>query len=131
MHSTFALMRVAYRLGDWDRVEACLEDHLANFALETGVRCINVQMGPSEGALVLAHRGDTQRALELARLPFPFERIVGPTRGRKQVPWWRQVPSMRVSTSPSGSWLPRHAGARSKRPWLPWKHRPSIGRRMR
>src|SRR5439155_25185440 len=81
MHSTFALMRVAYRLGDWDRVEACLEDHLANFALETGVRCINVQMGPSEGALVLAHRGDTQRALELARLPFPFERIVGPIEG--------------------------------------------------
>ena len=81
MHSTYALMRVAYRIGDWDRVEACLDDHMANFALETGVRCINVQMGPSQGALVFAHRGQTERALELTRMPFPFEGIVGPIEG--------------------------------------------------
>ena len=81
MHSTYALMRVGYRIGDWDRVEACLDEHVANFALETGVRCINVQMGPSQGAVVLAHRGQTERALELTRMPFPFEGIVGPIEG--------------------------------------------------
>ena len=81
MHSTYALMRVGYRIGDWDRVEACLEEHLANFELETGVRCINVQMGPSQGAVVLAHRGQTERALGMTRMPFPFEGIVGPIEG--------------------------------------------------
>jgi hypothetical protein len=74
-------MRIGYRIGDWDRVETELDEHLANFALETGVRCINVQMGPSEGALVLAHRGKTERALEMTRMPFPFEGIVGPIEG--------------------------------------------------
>ena len=81
MHSTLALMRVGYRIGDWDLVEASLDDHLANFALETGVHCINVQMGPSQGAVVLAHRGQTERSLELTRMPFPFEAIVGPIEG--------------------------------------------------
>jgi len=81
MHSTYALMRIGYRIGDWDRVEACLDDHVANFALETGVRCINVQMGPSQGAVVLAHRGQTERALQLARMTVPFEGIGGPVEG--------------------------------------------------
>jgi class 3 adenylate cyclase/tetratricopeptide (TPR) repeat protein len=81
MHSSYALMRVGYRIGEWDLVEATLGEHMANFALETGVRCINVQMGPSEGALVLAHRGQTQRARELIRVPFAFEGIVGPIEG--------------------------------------------------
>ena len=81
MHSTYALMRVGYRIGDWDLVEASLDEHLANFALETGVHCINVQMGPSQGAVVMAHRGQIERALELTRMPFPFEAIVGPIEG--------------------------------------------------
>ena len=81
MHSTYALMRVGYRIGDWDLVEASLDEHLANFALETGVHCINVQRGPSQGAVVVAHRGRTERALELASMPFPFEGIIGPIEG--------------------------------------------------
>jgi hypothetical protein len=81
MHSTSALIRVGYRLGDWDRVEAALEEHLANFALESAVRCINVQMGPSEGSLVLSNRGQPERALELAAMPKPFDHLVGPIEG--------------------------------------------------
>jgi len=81
MHSTYALMRVGYRIGDWDLVQASLDEHLGNFALETGVHCINVQMGPSQGAVMLADRGQTERALELSRMPFAFEGIVGPIEG--------------------------------------------------
>ena len=81
MHSTYALMRVGYRIGDWDLVEEALAEHMANFELETGVHCINVHMGPSEGAVVLAHRGQTERAHELVRMPFAFEGIVGPIEG--------------------------------------------------
>ena len=81
MHSTYALMRIGYRIGDWDLVEASLDEHLANFALEASVRCINVQMGPSQGAVVLAHRGRTERAMELTRMPYSFEGIVGPIEG--------------------------------------------------
>jgi class 3 adenylate cyclase/tetratricopeptide (TPR) repeat protein len=81
MHSTMAAMRAASRLGDWDRVEAALEEHLANFALEAGARCIMVQMGPSDGAQVLAHRGNLARALEIARMPRPFGRLTGPIEG--------------------------------------------------
>jgi len=45
------------------------------------VHCINVQMGPSQGAVVMAHRGQTERASELTKMPFPLEAIVGPIEG--------------------------------------------------
>lgn len=81
MHATSILMQTAYRLGDWDRAEALLTEHLDNLVSEAGVRCVNVQGGVYHGALVLALRGETDRALALARRALGFEHPAGPIEG--------------------------------------------------
>ena len=78
MHATAVIMVASERIGDWDRAEAALEEHLANFAGESGVRCIAVQTGPGVGALILANRGELERARELIGLPQPFDLTPGP-----------------------------------------------------
>jgi tetratricopeptide (TPR) repeat protein len=83
MHATSLLMTAAFRLGEWDLVEEYLAEHLANLELESQVRCLNVQRGPSDGALVVAHRGDPERARHLAGLATPFERLPGPIEGAR------------------------------------------------
>jgi tetratricopeptide (TPR) repeat protein len=83
MHATSVLIEAAYRLGEWDDAIRYLDEHLASFAAESEARCVNVQSGPSLGALVVAHRGDRQRALELAALGRPFEQVLGPVEGAK------------------------------------------------
>jgi tetratricopeptide (TPR) repeat protein len=77
MHATAMIMSAGERLGDWDRVEAALDEHLADFAQESGVRCFAVQSGPSVGALVVANRGDAERARKLLDLPQPFDLTPG------------------------------------------------------
>jgi hypothetical protein len=62
-------------------VSILFADVTGSTSLGERVHCINVQMGPSQGAVILAHRGQTERALELTRMPFPFEAIVGPIEG--------------------------------------------------
>jgi class 3 adenylate cyclase len=81
MHASFAVMRAAYTLGEWDEVETMLEEHLANHELEASVRCVAIQGGPSLGALVAAHRGDTERATALARQSRFWEEPPGPVEG--------------------------------------------------
>jgi tetratricopeptide (TPR) repeat protein len=81
-HGTYTLMLTSYWLGDWDRVEALLAEHLTNTELGRGVRCIAVQSGPSLGAMVLAHRGDPERALAAARHSKAFEDRPGPVEGQ-------------------------------------------------
>ena len=81
-HGTYGLMLTSYWLGDWDRVEALLAEHLTNPELEHGVRCIAVQSGPSLGAMVLAHRGDPERAVSAARHSKTFEDRPGPVEGQ-------------------------------------------------
>jgi hypothetical protein len=81
-HGTYGLMLTSYWLGDWDRVEALLAEHLKNPELAAGVRCVAVQSGPSLGALVLAHRGDPARALEAARHSRAWEDRPGPVEGQ-------------------------------------------------
>ena len=81
-HGTYSLMLTSYWLGDWDRVEALLAEHLTNPELGHGVRCIAVQSGPSLGSMVLAHRGDPARALDAARHSKAFEDRPGPVEGQ-------------------------------------------------
>jgi tetratricopeptide (TPR) repeat protein len=81
-HGTYGLMLTSYWLGDWDRVETLLAEHLVNPELDAGVRCIAVQSGPSLGAIVLAHRGDTQRALAVARHSHTWGENPGPVEGQ-------------------------------------------------
>jgi predicted ATPase/class 3 adenylate cyclase len=81
MHASFGVMRAAYALGEWDEVEAILDEHLANYEHESEVRCIAVQGGPSVGALVRAHRGDAEGATALARRSRFWEELPGPVEG--------------------------------------------------
>ncbi|MBA3688834.1 MAG: AAA family ATPase [Chloroflexi bacterium] len=81
-HGTYTLMLTSYWLGDWDRVEALLAEHLINPELGHGVRCIAVQSGPSLGAMVVAHRGDPERALDAARHSKAWEDRPGPVEGQ-------------------------------------------------
>ncbi|HEX9634740.1 MAG TPA: adenylate/guanylate cyclase domain-containing protein [Candidatus Limnocylindria bacterium] len=82
MHASFAVIRAAHALGEWDEVERVLDEHLANHELEATVRCIAIQGGPSLGALVVARRGDTERAMALARRShFWEEQLPGPVEG--------------------------------------------------
>jgi tetratricopeptide (TPR) repeat protein len=81
-HGTYSLMLTSYWLGNWDRVETLLAEHLTNPELEHGVRCIAVQSGPSLGAMVVAHRGDPGRAVAAARHSKAFEDRPGPVEGQ-------------------------------------------------
>jgi hypothetical protein len=81
-HGTYSLMLTSYWLGNWDRVEALLAEHLNNPELGHGVRCIAVQSGPSLGSMVLAHRGDPGRAIAAARHSKAFEERPGPVEGQ-------------------------------------------------
>jgi tetratricopeptide (TPR) repeat protein len=86
MHASAMIMTAATSLGDWDRVEATLAEHMANLEQEAGVRCLMVQTGPSRGALVAAERGELERARGLIEQPRPFEARPGPIEGlRAQV----------------------------------------------
>ncbi len=81
-HGTYSLMLTSYWLGNWDRVEELLAEHLANPELEHGVRCAAVQSGPALGAMVIAHRGDPERALATARHSTAWEDRPGPVEGQ-------------------------------------------------
>jgi class 3 adenylate cyclase/tetratricopeptide (TPR) repeat protein len=81
MHASAIIMTAAASLGDWDQVETTLHEHLANFEHESTVRCLHVQTGPSRGALVVARRGDMERARALIERPCPFEAQPGPIEG--------------------------------------------------
>ncbi len=77
MHATSVIMASADWLGDWDRVESALAEHLANFDQEANVHCLNVQSGPNRGGLVVARRGDQTKARTLAERSIPFEPTPG------------------------------------------------------
>jgi tetratricopeptide (TPR) repeat protein len=77
MHATSVIITAADWLGDWDRAEAALTEHLANFDAEANVRCFNVQTGPNRGGMVIAHRGDVVQARHLAERSVPFEPTPG------------------------------------------------------
>jgi class 3 adenylate cyclase/tetratricopeptide (TPR) repeat protein len=66
MHATFTLLYGNYHQGRWEEVPSLLDEHLAAFRHEADVSCYAVRSGPIIGSLVLAHRGDPDRAREVA-----------------------------------------------------------------
>ena len=81
MHATSMIMTAADWLGDWDRAESALAAHLDNYDRESNVHCVNVQSGPNRGGLVVARRGDRERARALADRPIAFEPTPGAIQG--------------------------------------------------
>jgi tetratricopeptide (TPR) repeat protein len=67
MHATFFLIEAAYRLGRWEEALSYLDEHLEAYEQERGVTCGAVRSGPVVGAVVLAHRGETDRARRIVQ----------------------------------------------------------------
>jgi hypothetical protein len=109
MHATAIIMTAADSLGDWDRSEAALAEHLANFEHESGVRCLHVQTGPIRGALVVAERGNRERAEALIERPRPFEERPGPIEG------FRAQGLVAIGRPADGLALARHVISRAPR----------------
>ena len=106
------IMTAATSVGDWDQAEATLNEHLANFEREAGVRCLHVQTGLSRGALVVAWRGDTERARSLIERPRPFEAQPGPIEG------YRAQALVSIGRAAEGLALARSVISESPR----WRH---------
>jgi tetratricopeptide (TPR) repeat protein len=68
LHATFALLYGNASLGRWERIDALLEEHLAAFRQEPDMTCPFIRGGPLISAAILAHRGDLERAREVAAL---------------------------------------------------------------
>lgn len=81
-HGTYGLMLISFLLGDWDRVETLLAEHLLNPELARGVHCVAVESGRALGSLVIAHRGDPERAIEVARHSRGWEERSGAVEGQ-------------------------------------------------
>ena len=72
MHATCQMMDYLYHLGRWDEVQPVLERHLDQYhGHERHMSCPYIRSGPLLGALVLAHRGQTAEAREVAALVEP------------------------------------------------------------
>jgi class 3 adenylate cyclase/tetratricopeptide (TPR) repeat protein len=65
MHATYGLLSANYHLGRWSEVPPIVEEHLEALREEPDVTCFAVRAGPAIGALVFAHRGETERAREV------------------------------------------------------------------
>src|SRR5712692_6337257 len=68
MHATYILLYANASLGKWAAIDALLAEHLKAFRVEADMTCPFVRGGPLVGAAVLAHRGDLERAREVAAL---------------------------------------------------------------
>ncbi|MDP9483080.1 MAG: hypothetical protein M3P84_07645, partial [Chloroflexota bacterium] len=66
-HSTATLMSALFLLGEWDEVLTYLDEHIRTFKTDdAGTTCPFALGGFQVGAMVLAHRGETERAREVA-----------------------------------------------------------------
>jgi len=68
LHATFGLLYGNASLGRWQRIDALHEEHLAAFHQEPDMTCPFIRGGPLIAAAILAHRGDLERAREMAAL---------------------------------------------------------------
>jgi class 3 adenylate cyclase/tetratricopeptide (TPR) repeat protein len=68
MHATYAQIIALYRLGRWADLLPLLDEHLSVFDQERDVLCFAVRGAPFVGAIVLAHRGDSHRAITIAEM---------------------------------------------------------------
>jgi hypothetical protein len=68
LHALYGLIYGNASLGRWDRIDALLEEHLTAFHQEPDMTCPFIRGGPLISAAVLAHRGELERAKEMAAL---------------------------------------------------------------
>src|SRR5205823_1443589 len=68
LHATYALLYGNASLGRWERIEALHDEHLTAFHQEPDMTCPFVRGGPLIYAATAAHRGDLNRAREMAAL---------------------------------------------------------------
>jgi hypothetical protein len=66
MHTTRPVIEAAFYSGRWAESEGALGAHLEALAAEPGIGCPYVRGGPLFGAMMLAHQGRTEEALETA-----------------------------------------------------------------
>ena len=81
-HSTATLMNALFMAGRWNEIPAYLEEHLRTFkADDAGTACPFAMGGFQLGATVLAHRGEVDRAREVAALMPRTEAPIGIVEG--------------------------------------------------
>ena len=81
-HSTGTLMNALYLAGRWDEIPDYLDEHLRTFKTDdAGTTCPFALGGFQLGAMVLAHRGEVDRAREVAALMPKSEAPVGVVEG--------------------------------------------------
>ena len=81
-HSTATLMSALYLVGAWDEVLAYLDEHIRTFKTDSAGTTCPFALGAFQvGALVFAHRGETERAREVAGLMPKSEAPVGVVEG--------------------------------------------------
>jgi tetratricopeptide (TPR) repeat protein len=68
LHATYGLLYGNASLGRWERIDALLDEHLTAFHQEPDMSCPFIRGGPLVSAAILAHRGDLERAREMAAL---------------------------------------------------------------
>lgn len=81
-HSTATLMSALYLQGAWDEVLVYLDEHIRTFKTDSAGTTCPFALGAFQvGALVFAHRGETDRAREVAGLMPKSESPIGVVEG--------------------------------------------------
>ena len=76
-HSTFTLTSAYFLTGRWDGIPDLIDEHLRAFEAQRDTSCPFAMSGFPLMAVVLAHRGDVERARSVAELMPPSEWPVG------------------------------------------------------
>jgi hypothetical protein len=74
MHGTYTVMSARFQLGRWAALDSLAQEHLEALAQEPGVGCPYCRGGPVVAALAFAHRGQLDRAAELASTLTPADK---------------------------------------------------------
>ena len=81
-HSTATLMSALFLAGAWDEVLVSLDEHIRTFRTDAAGTTCPFALGAFQvGAMVFAHRGDTERAREVAGMMPRSESPVGVVEG--------------------------------------------------
>ncbi|HSS36043.1 MAG TPA: adenylate/guanylate cyclase domain-containing protein [Patescibacteria group bacterium] len=76
-HSTLTLMSALYLTGRWDEVPAVIDEHIRAFEAQVDTSCPFAMSGFPLGAVVLAQRGEVERARVVAGLMPPSDSPIG------------------------------------------------------
>ncbi len=81
-HSTATLMSALFLIGSWDEVLVYLDEHIRTFKTDSAGTTCPFALGAFQvGALVSAHRGDAERAREVAGMMPKSEAPIGVVEG--------------------------------------------------